>query len=653
MSSPAADSASAPAVEYRRRLDARHAAQATLGRRDAHLSHWRLAVFAAAAAAAVLAWNGLMPVWALLGPIAAFLVLIVRHDRVIRAQAATARAVELYERGLARLDDRWAGSGEDGSRFSDHDHPYAADLDLFGHGSLFQLLCTARTAAGEETLARWLLHAAPPGDIRARHAAVAELTPALDFREALAVAGSRVRSGVDAAALVAWAESPRELRQTWVRVLTTLAPIATLGSILLSIAVGDLRVFAVAAVLQAVIAIPQLKVTQKILGAAAAAARDLEVFSELLDRLQRERLTSERLVALRGQLDTGGLTATQSVRRVLWFVELNEWQQNPLFGPVLAVFLWGTHLAWLIEAWRRQHGPHVRTWLAAAGEVEALASLATYRYEHPEDPFPELVESAASAGPLRETRPTGEIRGTHPAEVTGAVFDGVGLGHPLLPAATAVRNDVRLTGDVRLLVVSGSNMSGKSTLLRTVGINAVLALAGAPVRAASLRLSPLALGATLRIQDSLQEGRSRFYAEITRIRELADLAARPAAAAVPARRALPRHQLARPAGRRRGRPAQPARPRRDRPGHDARPRAGGDRRRARAARGERPLRGLVRGRRDALRLPHEAGPGHAQQRARADARGGPAGPGNLRAPDHKHSPLFERWTLWSSCSLWP
>jgi DNA mismatch repair ATPase MutS len=133
------------------------------------------------------------------------------------------------------------------------------------------------------------------------------------------------------------------------------------------------------------------------------------------------------------------------------------------------------------------------------GEFEALGSLAAYRYEHPDDPFPEVLDAGTTA------------------------FDGIALGHPLIAAAQMVRNDVGLSGARRLLVVSGSNMSGKSTLLRTVGINTVLAMAGAPVRATSLRLTPLAIGATLRIQDSLQEGRSRFYAEITRVRALADL----------------------------------------------------------------------------------------------------------------------------------
>jgi DNA mismatch repair ATPase MutS len=182
-------------------------------------------------------------------------------------------------------------------------------------------------------------------------------------------------------------------------------------------------------------------------------------------------------------------------------VELHDWQHNLIFLIVSLPFLWGTHLAWAIESWRARHGGHIRAWLDAVAEMEALSSLSAFRFEHPRDPFPSIVTDHASA-----------------------LFDGSDLGHPLIPHARCVRNDVQLNENHTLLVVSGSNMSGKSTLLRTVGINAVLAQAGAPVRAASLRLSPLRVGATLRIQDSLQEGRSRFYAEITRVRALADLA---------------------------------------------------------------------------------------------------------------------------------
>jgi DNA mismatch repair ATPase MutS len=156
-------------------------------------------------------------------------------------------------------------------------------------------------------------------------------------------------------------------------------------------------------------------------------------------------------------------------------------------------------VAFAAERWRRAHGQAVRTWLRAIGEIEALLSLATYSYEHPADPFPEFIEG-------------------------DTCFDGIEMGHPLVPAATCIRNGVRVGGESRVLLVSGSNMSGKSTLLRTVGINVVMAMAGAPVRAKVLRLTPLQLGASIRSNDSLQEGSSRFYAEITRLRQIFDLA---------------------------------------------------------------------------------------------------------------------------------
>jgi hypothetical protein len=202
-------------------------------------------------------------------------------------------------------------------------------------------------------------------------------------------------------------------------------------------------------------------------------------------------------------------------------VEMHDWQHNAFFVPIGLILMWGTHVAWSIEGWRRRHGRLVAAWLRAVGEFEALVSLSAYRYEHPADPFPELrTDGSTLAG---EPSSAGESRAWLPA-----LFVGTALAHPLLASAKAVRNDVRLDAGQRLLIVSGSNMSGKSTLLRTVGVNAVLAFAGAPVRAAGLLLSPLAIGATLRIQDSLLEGRSRFYAEISRLRELAEMAKGPA-----------------------------------------------------------------------------------------------------------------------------
>ncbi|MSO81761.1 MAG: DNA mismatch repair protein MutS [Acidobacteria bacterium] len=461
-------------------------------------SQARLVTFLAGAALFALWWRGTAAaVWLAL-PLVLFAVLLQRHDRVIRELRAAGRSILFYERGLGRIEDRWAGTGEAGERFHDEHHLYANDLDLFGRGSLFELLSIARTRAGEERLADWLRQPASVDEVRARQEAVEELAPALDLREAVALAGADVRAGVDSDALVRWAEGAPGLGGRWRRGAAGLLTAGAIGTAAYGALAGDYGYLIAVLLVEAAFSIPHRRRVQQALHAAGAPARDLDVLAHVLDRLEREDFKAPRLTALRHQLDTPAAVPTSgAIRRLHWLVELHDWQHNQFFAPVAAALLWGTHLAWAIERWRRLHGSQVRTWLRTVGDFEALSSLSAYRYEHPGDVWPEFITEGAS-------------------------FDGEAVGHPLLPSARMVPNTIRLRGDARLLVVSGSNMSGKSTLLRTVGINAVLALAGAPVRAASLRMTPLAIGATLRIQDSLQEGRSRFFAEITRIRALAD-----------------------------------------------------------------------------------------------------------------------------------
>jgi hypothetical protein len=494
---------SSPADEYRARLDLRREEHATWTRRDARLAYARLAIFGVLVLILVVGVRGLASFWWLLAPVALFAIVIQRHDRVIRRRDAAARAIAFYERGLARIEDRWPGTGEPGERFRDDHHLYANDLDLFGQGSLFELLSIARTGAGEETLADWLKTPASPDEIAARQQAVTELTPALDLREALGRAGADVREGVHTDLLLAWAEGPPLLYPPWFRWVALLFTLAVVGAIALFLLTAEGRPLAAVLVAQSIFMWPQMTRVEHALHGADGVARELDVRAHLLERLERERFEAPRLVHLRSQLQTSGVASSRAIRSLHRLVEIYEWQHNLMFLMLSLPFMVGTHLAWAIEGWRAIYGRHIREWLRAAGEFEALASLSAYRYEHPDDPFPTI----APGSPAR--------------------FSGVSLGHPLLPAARMVRNDVALDDTVRLLVVSGSNMSGKSTLLRTAGINAVLGLAGAPVRAHSLVLSPLAIGATLRIQDSLQEGRSRFYAEITRIRALVDVAGGP------------------------------------------------------------------------------------------------------------------------------
>ncbi len=197
-------------------------------------------------------------------------------------------------------------------------------------------------------------------------------------------------------------------------------------------------------------------------------------------------------------METRGLAPSRRIARLDRLMVLLDSRRNAFFALFAALLLWATNFAFAIEAWRRESGRAIRRWLDTAGQFEALCALASYSYEHPADPFPEF----ASDSPC---------------------FQAEALAHPLIPSARVVANDVVLHRDLPLLVVSGSNMSGKSTLLRTIGVNVVLAMAGAPVRARRLRLAPVALGASIRVVDSLHEGHSRFYAEIKRLRQIVDL----------------------------------------------------------------------------------------------------------------------------------
>ena len=487
-------------AEYLRRRDERRTSVERLEREEAALSNARLVVFMLGAAVAwfVLGPRLLSGGW-LAAPALLFLVLVFRHQEATGRRERAARAVAFYDAGLARLDGRWPGTGVTGERFRDPAHPYAEDLDLLGRGSLFELLCTARTRAGEDCLARWLLAPAGVEALRARHEAVRELRPRLDLREDLALLGEDVRGAVDVAALTAWGGAVIEPARPGLRAGAALLAAGGVAGLIgwgtgfgpapffVSLLAGQVFVRAVR---------PHVR---RVLHGIERSRRDLALLSLLLKRLEAEEWETGLLRALRDRLGGRGTPPSARIARLQRLVELLESQNNQFFAPVALVLLWSTQWAFAIGAWRAENGPHLGTWLQAVGEFEALCALAAYAYDHPEDPFPEFAEN-------------------------GVCFHGKGLAHPLLSGAQAVRNDVRLDEDRQLLIVSGSNMSGKSTLLRTVGTNAVLALAGAPVRAAEVRLTPVAVGASLRTQDSLQGGVSRFYAEITRLRQVVDLA---------------------------------------------------------------------------------------------------------------------------------
>lgn len=514
---------SGPAREYTSRRQDRITRSLALSQRERLVGHARVLVFLVGLAVGWLAFamHWLHPLW-LVPVVGLFIALLFVHEQVSRNWYRATRATAYYQAGLDRLENRWQGKGQPGTRFLDENHPYAADLDLFGRGSLFELLCTARTRTGENTLSDWLKKAAPPDEIRARQAAVAELAGQLDLREDLALLGSDVPAGVDFDGLIAWGKEPAVLVARWPRwvalVLGLLAMGCLIGWVLaLSGNLSDdtlLGRFFIEYRSLPLVVLLLINVSfagwlyrrvQRVLHSIEHRGRDLAMLAGVLARLEQARFTAPRLQQLHDELlqgDGSGHPPSQRIAALGNLIDLLNSRRNQFFALFAYLMLWGTQLAHLIDHWRTVSGPLIGRWLAIVGEFEALCALACYCYENPEDPFPEVLDQ-------------------------GPCYQAEALRHPLLPRSKCVANDLNLSSQLRLLIVSGSNMSGKSTYLRTIGINAVLALAGAPVRAARMRISPLAIGATLRIQDSLQAGRSRFYAEILRVRQIVDLSRGP------------------------------------------------------------------------------------------------------------------------------
>lgn len=483
--------------EYETRLAAWRSRAARFAKVDGALTWAYLGGIAALLAVMYLVVEkGMISPWWFGAPLAALAVFAFVGGAASRHGRRARRAIAFYERALSRLDGAWPSTGPTGELFTPPDHLFALDLDIVGPGSLYQHLCTARTRAGEHVLARWLL--APPSApaARARQDVVRSLQADLDLREALAIAGPDAPDKTLPEELASWAEAPPLLSapvaRAAVMVLPGLAAIGLLGWTTLGWgpapfigAVGASTLLG--RILRRRAAAVLAHVTDAHAGLASLAA--------VAARLEQSRFDHPYLSSLQERLLAGGRASRQIQTlgtRVAWLGMV----QNDLAQPALQLFGGAASLAFAIESWRRRSGPYVRGWLEGIGEVEALCALASHSYEHPADPFPELVDG-------------------------GPILDGRGMGHPLLPESRCVRNDVHLgRGGPSLLLLSGSNMSGKSTLLRTIGTNTVLAFAGAPVRARSLRVSPLNIGASIRVHDSLMGGASRFYAEIVRLRQI-------------------------------------------------------------------------------------------------------------------------------------
>jgi hypothetical protein len=419
-----------------------------------------------------------------------------RYARNRQSRSRMTRLRRFYNRALKRVRGNWAGHGASGEEFADSQHVYSRDLQVFGEGSLFELLCTARTAIGERGLAGYLLAAPPLEETLLRQRAVRELQRRTDVRERLVVLGAFEFSESKSETFETWLNWPSFRLSGTLRftALVTSSVVAILLLAGISAALPWARIatwLAPLLLLHSAVGLIFRQRVNRMIELLRSLSFETQVLWEGLQLMERTEWESDKLKDLASRVRN----ASPSVRKLERLLNaLNERNKEWFYFPSLLLLL-GTQLCMAVEQWRVENGAALKIWLDAWAEFEALNALAGYAHENPANTYPEFS--------------TNEHAG----------FEAQALGHPLLPEEACVTNDVHLDAQSRFYVVSGSNMSGKSTLLRAIGLNAVLASAGAPVRARSLRLAQMSVCASLSVVDSLLQGKSKFLAEVDRLRQ--------------------------------------------------------------------------------------------------------------------------------------
>ena len=546
------------------------------------------------------------------GGILAFAILVARH-RVARRRLRRAELMADFNReGIARIERRWSGlpaapdltarETHDHAAASAHDyaatnahafatsnaphfaatnaHDYADDLDLYGRASLLRLAGVCGTEPGWKTLQSWLLAPADGDAIVRRQDAVREMAGAYDFRDLLAAEARLMEDGRgvpgheaaatfrhagaarDVEAFLAWAESGGWLsHRPWLRAAAFVLPAVNVTAIILySLGMVPVPALAWPLLISSILIAQGWKRIGRTFGEADDGESSVRRYAPLFGHLASAPLDSDYTANIRHRLGTGSRSAPREISALRRLLDMAQVRESPLFHlPLAVVLLWDVHVLAALERWKTRSGARVRDWLDAAGEAEALAALAALAADHPDWTFP-TIDTAADIVHARS------------------------LGHPLLAPDVCVRNDVKIGPASSFLFVTGSNMSGKSTLLKAVGLNAALAQAGGPVCADSLTMPPLRVVTSMRVEDSLEDGVSYFMAGTAPVETgggrgrigycAARAQPRPAptrAHPLPPRRNPPGNQQRRAQNRRAHSPANAAGVRRNRSGNHPRP----------------------------------------------------------------------------------
>lgn len=435
-----------------------------------------------------------------LPPLAAFALVLRFHQPIITRLKRAEALREYYDRSLKRLAGEWRDQPISGEQFADPQHPWSGDLDTFGSGSLFQRLNQCRTLPGQRKLAEWLTTVPSTAAVDERQRQTESLRDELDLRERLAIIDDSVDWVAAEKSLAGWlAETPKSF-PTWAVWGARLVGVASLVVFVLVFSgVLSITMLLLMVALQAPFVWVNRERIRSVMDEVDSVDKALRQLADVMSQFETFPFTEKSLQQLQNRLTVDGVIASSRIHRLSSLIGwLNNALRNQFFMPIAWVFGFYIQLPYRIDRWRTCYGPRVKEWLDAVTTMEVVNSIAAFNYEQER-----FVQAEVSEDTIE--------------------FTAEQLGHPLLTDAECVRNDVSLTSATPLMLISGSNMSGKSTLLRSVGTNLLLACCGARVNANRFRTFPFQLGTAMRVSDSLQEGRSLFFSVVQRLKTVVDL----------------------------------------------------------------------------------------------------------------------------------
>lgn len=438
---------------------------------------------------------------AIIAALVLFIYLVIQHDKLIKNREYAALLSKINGDSIKRCNGEWNQFPDDGMEFIDENHPYSNDLDIFGEASLFQWINTAKTYLGRQILRDLLtMHPADTPDIVERQKAIEELAGKLCWRQRYMAEGLMITNQMDSPEdLIEWVnEETQFFGRLWVSILIRLLPAVTLLLLLTALTTRYIPYYvpAIALVFQFILLIIKGKERKRIFKLAKKYKDDISIYYNMIKRFEKQPFRTDYLNEIKKSMrNNESKTAYRQVDKLFKIIDSLDNRNNAFYFVFNLLTLWDYQNLIALEEWKEKSGPFLRRWLEAIGKVEALSSLSIIRYDYPNWTMPEIIASRKY------------------------VFETKDIGHPLL-SGQRVYNHLQISAPIHTLLITGSNMSGKSTLLRAAGINLVLAYAGAPVCAGFFRASPMHIHTCMRVSDNLGKSIFSFYAEILRIKTI-------------------------------------------------------------------------------------------------------------------------------------